>query len=757
MKNRQQLKDDLSEINNIIYKLGLEEKYEALIMPIGDMLEKDVYTVAIVGEFSSGKSTFINALLGEELLYSANKEATGTVTAIRPAPKPMVYIYADNEREIDRFSPKGKEGREKLNSYLDIKSGKKAAYVNIDYPIKGLGENVIFLDTPGIEKMSVKQLELTKKAIQESNAVLFLIKKEGFTAPGMDVIKGEHKIIGKIPTKNIFIVMTHIGEVYDDLKDAEAAEARVKSLLDNVRIELKDNGVENLPIFGVDSKEYLWSVNEDAYEREKELRQKNVRLRNKMLSKEAYAERSGFAAFKEVLFDSLDRSKNKDLLLSDVSDKIEILADALLEDIDGADKGGEEDKLGAYEKLISAAVSGQRRIYNNVIRNIRDELAGFAKTVERDCRDRITDKTIAQKEQQLVNEHFKTLDDIDAENIKYCIECVRGDTEKFSFRMDKATNDYINHIKTVSVPRLFKEEFKAAFGEKNISADFNANIDEYVTKLAEIREEYSADDDIQTMEARCEELENQIIDESGKLCELEAEYADLKKTAEQNLKWAEEWYENEKRKLGPRPKAEQKYKKVYKSSGMLFWKKEWYEDVPDGMDTSKGSQWDTNMKYLYDSYQSMSDRCLEDETEANECNKEIRDCRRKIDDLSGEKERLEQSIDMRKKEIQLAKEKFAEVYLARKKMEILGRCAAVRQDMLKQIYESVREYLYDVRRKLAEEAKSVIGKRISEYEARLKEKAEELKLQQMKDRSVYSESRDVLMKIKSIQIRSDEA
>ncbi len=40
------------------------------------------YKFAVVGEFSSGKSTFINALIGKDILKHAKSETTATITYV---------------------------------------------------------------------------------------------------------------------------------------------------------------------------------------------------------------------------------------------------------------------------------------------------------------------------------------------------------------------------------------------------------------------------------------------------------------------------------------------------------------------------------------------------------------------------------------------------------------------------------------------------------------------------------------------------
>ncbi|MBF4102826.1 dynamin family protein [Gallibacterium anatis] len=45
-------------------------------------MSNNIFEVIIVGTMSAGKSTVINALIGQELLHSANQATTATITSI---------------------------------------------------------------------------------------------------------------------------------------------------------------------------------------------------------------------------------------------------------------------------------------------------------------------------------------------------------------------------------------------------------------------------------------------------------------------------------------------------------------------------------------------------------------------------------------------------------------------------------------------------------------------------------------------------
>ena len=56
------------------------EGFAAELELLKERMQDDVFRIAVVGEFSSGKSTFINALLGRDVLSHASKETTAVLT-----------------------------------------------------------------------------------------------------------------------------------------------------------------------------------------------------------------------------------------------------------------------------------------------------------------------------------------------------------------------------------------------------------------------------------------------------------------------------------------------------------------------------------------------------------------------------------------------------------------------------------------------------------------------------------------------------
>lgn len=63
-----------------------ESYYKTRAKVIAKQLEEKEFRITVVGEFSAGKSTFLNALIGKDILPHALTETTATVTYIRNVP-----------------------------------------------------------------------------------------------------------------------------------------------------------------------------------------------------------------------------------------------------------------------------------------------------------------------------------------------------------------------------------------------------------------------------------------------------------------------------------------------------------------------------------------------------------------------------------------------------------------------------------------------------------------------------------------------
>ncbi len=166
------LTEDLSQLKEYCEYIGLEHTAKS----IGETIEKvakEHFEVAIVGEFKRGKSTLINALLGQEVLPADVLPATATLNRVTYSEEPYVMVeYKNGEEE--------KVDINKLADYvtkLSYESEKKAETVKqatVYYDTAFCKNNVDIIDTPGLND-DEQMTNVTLSILPEIDAAVFVI------------------------------------------------------------------------------------------------------------------------------------------------------------------------------------------------------------------------------------------------------------------------------------------------------------------------------------------------------------------------------------------------------------------------------------------------------------------------------------------------------------------------------------------------------------------------------------------------------
>ena len=166
------LTENLTQLKEYCEYIGLEHTAKS----IGETIEKiakEHFEVAIVGEFKRGKSTLINALLGQEVLPADVLPATATLNRVTYSEEPYVMVeYKNGEEE--------KVDINKLADYvtkLSYESEKKAETVKqatVYYDTAFCKNNVDIIDTPGLND-DEQMTNVTLSILPEIDAAVFVI------------------------------------------------------------------------------------------------------------------------------------------------------------------------------------------------------------------------------------------------------------------------------------------------------------------------------------------------------------------------------------------------------------------------------------------------------------------------------------------------------------------------------------------------------------------------------------------------------
>ena len=146
-------------------KHNLEKQLAAIIEKQNDKL----LNISVIGEFSTGKSSFINALVGYELL--AVNVIQGTTVAIT-----IIEYSEDFSITLTDFSGKSSKKvyksidslRQQLHIYTtDAAYAKKINYVTVTLPSDILKNGYRIIDTPGTNSLELWHEDITRRAIKE--------------------------------------------------------------------------------------------------------------------------------------------------------------------------------------------------------------------------------------------------------------------------------------------------------------------------------------------------------------------------------------------------------------------------------------------------------------------------------------------------------------------------------------------------------------------------------------------------------------
>ena len=123
--------------------------------------------IAVVGQFSSGKSTFLNTLLGEEILPTGIVPVTAKVTKIEWAPFSLLKIVLNDDSEILREVSA-------LQSYTDQRTKIKSVRNLTIFNSAEILKKVSFSDTPGLNSRSKSDTAETMRELQNADGLFWI-------------------------------------------------------------------------------------------------------------------------------------------------------------------------------------------------------------------------------------------------------------------------------------------------------------------------------------------------------------------------------------------------------------------------------------------------------------------------------------------------------------------------------------------------------------------------------------------------------
>lgn len=165
-------------LNKYKWEPNARETITSLLQQIRSKQEDKLLNLSVIGEFSSGKSTFINAMLRDELLSSSALQGTTVAsTVIESADRfSIVLEYSNGFRQTHEYDGLGAL-KENLESFTTIPNvARKLESVKVYLPSEHLKKGFRIIDTPGTNAIEQWHEEITVKTLHDvSDASIILV------------------------------------------------------------------------------------------------------------------------------------------------------------------------------------------------------------------------------------------------------------------------------------------------------------------------------------------------------------------------------------------------------------------------------------------------------------------------------------------------------------------------------------------------------------------------------------------------------
>ncbi|WP_393965998.1 dynamin family protein [Exiguobacterium sp. S22-S28] len=208
--------------------IGEEEKVASFNQFSTDLQNGD-FSIVIVGEFSAGKSTFLNAVMGDRYLPSFTSETTATINYLKHTSKSP----NDHTLQIDYKNPSmstkyGEATKESIAKNVSTLGGEQVVQdiesvtLYLNSPL--LEQGITLVDSPGLNGVAKGHAEVTERQIERSHACIYMFAA---SQPGS---KSDFEVLAKLSERfdNIFLVLNQIDKIKQSEETVESVMNRLR-------------------------------------------------------------------------------------------------------------------------------------------------------------------------------------------------------------------------------------------------------------------------------------------------------------------------------------------------------------------------------------------------------------------------------------------------------------------------------------------------------------------------------------------------
>lgn len=217
IQRKNDVMDFLNQSIQVMEALGKKDEADNLRVFYNNV-EKNVFSIVVVGEFSAGKSTFLNAMMHKKALPTFSTETTATVNFLRhvtcaPNGEAGIVYYREPKGSTEVLKSLDPATIERVVSTRGDKENDRVAtrvdHVDLFFDSDFLTDGVTLVDSPGLNGTADHHREITEEQICRSSACIFLFNAE---QPGS---KSNFDFLRELKSRNsnIFFVLNKINTI----------------------------------------------------------------------------------------------------------------------------------------------------------------------------------------------------------------------------------------------------------------------------------------------------------------------------------------------------------------------------------------------------------------------------------------------------------------------------------------------------------------------------------------------------------------
>ncbi len=568
-------------------------------------IQDDTFHIAVVGEFSSGKSTFINAILGKDILSHAVNETTATITHICHVDKSdkrlgtCEILYYNGE--IVYLKDTGQ-----LKKYTTVQAGENVAekirsvtvYVHLPY----LSYPITIVDTPGLNGIADKHRKITFEEVKKAHACIYLLSAKGLKESDKEIL---HSLM-KYQSEFIFVQ-----NFIDVLRktEGETYEAKIEDDRRNLEKICGASYVKKCHICGVSALKAL-CARDEAIERLFYATDTAVLSQN---DRKRLEEESNFQSFENLIKTIVNSGEYKQVIYRSAGTALVEIMNQVLDELENQQAINEElQKSDSQQNRIMLA---ERKIKQ--LRSRKEEskkkLSNFIVSYARDCQKNLIEyikSQLQEIEEKICQEISQKI-----RNFKQYQEFEKNHGTDVSSYFSRRVNLAVNGEMIPNIQQYIKNDaediYNAAMQRvSKYTATLATNISEQFTVQLEEADKKTTFGNKGKLE-KINELERQIEREESKISSYRSSaYSDTvqlydeernKQHKQIELTTLEDEYRRRITSLGSRPSVEQvrvtetrvRYRR------RLFWEiEEPYEVTTYRTDDSAQRRWDAAIANL---------------------------------------------------------------------------------------------------------------------------------------------------------------